>query len=619
MVRRATWQWMSGWALLGTLALGLGCGSSSTATPTSTTPSYTVSGTVTFTKVPMVVDASGVPTGLQTDPTKFVSSPARGIMVRAVRGKTETNASGHQEVFWSVVATTYTTSEGKYSLTVAGDYPTYIEMLSLEQGPSSQPVKLIATDIASSIPIVDRPIYALRKGFDGSAPAGNNVPGVLPTANTTVDFSVGLTTQWWVAPTWTTLATQATLESSGTGSRIVNILDAAYSFALIYGDPTLGMVMNLHYVAGSAWNFGSKGSFVEFDPTTYYPANSDGTSRQPFGAIRAADGLDDAWNDSALYHLFARNAQFRMGTQGALPTVPKADRSDLQDLFPEVALLEGFSDAQAAILNKSPYLVTNANGVPTVRDIRNRTNLGSDVYSAATAAALGWEVALKANSLPSPGTPTDWANLTGAASNRFFIPAAPKDVNNNPLDIFSLYGQVARLKETKAAGETVDLATIFTDTVLTPFVAPFGLTWPRPTTGVHATYLANWGADPNSLVVATTPPVFTLSMANAHLNGLNLYPNQSKGEIYRAIFTISKDLNYRVSVQTPGGIPSGAQVRVALGGQSLLFDASTPSHEIWLRNGGSTTPVNQILQVRLLSPSTLQPDLPITFRMERLN
>lgn len=621
LVLQSTWRYLVVSATLGMISLVLGCGGKTVAT-TTPTPVYTVSGTVKYTRVPLVKDpVSGVPTGLETDPAKFVELPARGILVRAIQGKDETDATGATVKVWRDVGSMYTDSTGAYKLNVEGTYDTFIEVVGILQYSSGNQVRIIPTDITSSQPIVDRPLLALRKGADGSSPAGNATPGVVVTANSTVDFNVGLNTIWWQTPqTLSLIKTDSVAESTGSGSRILGILDTAYTFAAAFGNPAPGNTMNLHYQAGSTWAFGNRPSFVEYD-TSKYPKSFDGGSYQFFGAIRAetASGKDDTWNEAALFSLFARNSVVRQGISRALPTQSRVDGTDLQDLAPDMAVLEGFVPAIAAVLMKSPYLAQDLATVPVVRDVRVRTGLGSDAYSAGNIAALSWEIALKSNSLPSPGTPTDWAKLDPLASGRYFTAILPKDDGSYPIDTVNIYAQIGRLKEAKAGTDSVDLAAIFTDAALTTLLTPFNITWPRPTTLPESKFLVDWGKDPNTS--ATALPVFTLSMANAHLNGelTPVYPNHSKAEILQARFTLSKDRKYRLTVQTPGGIPAGAEVEVIIAGNTSRFSSSVSSVDDFWLIGNATTPTFQSVRVRLLSPSVQQPDLPITLGLVALN
>jgi len=108
-------------------------------------------------------------------------------------------------------------------------------------------------------------------------------------------------------------------------------------------------------------------------------------------------------------------------------------------------------------------------------------------------------------------------------------------------------------------------------------------------------------------------------MAKAHKNRVNLYPNFSKGEVFNARFTLKADKIYLLRVQTPSGIPAGAEVEVIIGGVRYEFAAGTAPIRLPALTGSSTTPVNHQVQVRLLSPSIQQSDLPITLGLEAQN
>ena len=615
LVLHSSWRYLAALAALGMLSIAVGCGGK---TPVSTaTPSYTVSGSVKYKRIPLLKDADGKPIGLETDPAKFIEMPARGVFVRAIHGKNEIDSTGQTVVAWKNVASTLTDSSGNYTFTIKGESLAYIEVMSSMQFSTSNPVRVVAADIGSSAPILDRSVYTLRKGADGSSPAGNPVPGAIITANATVDFMVELDSPWWISPLSPSLAVNATLEPTGSGSRILSLLDSAYAFSSYYGNATPGYTLNLHYLAGTAWSFGSRPSFVEYD-RGLYPASFNGNAFEYLGAIRAAPGLDDTWNESALYSLFARNWLVSQGISKVLPTQGRADGTDLQDLAPEMAVLEGFVPAIAASLLKSPYLAPELSPVPTVRDIRDRTGLGSDAYSAANIAALAWEVILKANSVVAPGTPTEWAKMEPLASSRFFAAMLPLDASGNPADSVSIYNQITRLKEAKAGSDLVDLAAIFTDAKLTTLLAPFNISWPRPTTGPEASFLVDWGTDPNSL--STALPTFTFSMADAHLNALGVYPNCSKGEVFRGRFLLTRDRKYKLSVRNPELIPSGAKIEVILGGNTFQFTSIAASaNEITLL-GNSSKPVYHPVHARLVSPSVKLPDpVPVTLQLDAQN
>lgn len=643
---RSSWRFVTVLAALSALSLGIGCGGKKDPNPVASSTNVTVSGTVTYTRVPLVSNPDGTPLGLETDSAKFKSLPLRGVIVRAFQGKTETDASGSSVVVWRMVGSVATGSDGKYSISVPKGESTFLEVLSSAIPFSGTSLRLLADDIAGSNPVADRSYYGIRKGADGLSPAGDQTPGSTVSADVTLDFSIDVAKSWWIAPisntstikkttttigasTVTTWFPNATQESTGTGSRVAGILDSAYTFGSTLGDPTPKATVYLHYRAGSSE---LRSSFIEYDRRVY-PKSFDGSSLNYFGFIRGANANDDAWDEGILFQLFARNQLMGKGFLGSFPTDPLSDRSDLQDLRPDMALLEGFSQAMAAVLLKSPFLVDTSAGAPTYRDIRSTAGLGSDAYSAANVASIAWKFNLHASGTISSGvvtpiadTPAGWSGLSQVALNRFFNVALPKDsTTSHPTDIASIYGQVARLKETKVSGETVDLAAYFPEATLTSLLAPFNITWPRPTTTAtlpdplvpEAGFMANWGADPNS--AATAIPSFTLSMAKAHKNSANLYPNFSKGEVFNARFTLAGDKKYLLRIQTPSGIPAGAEIEVTIGGTKNAFVAGTAPVLLPALAGNATTPVNHQVQVRLLSPSILQPDLPITLGLEAQN
>lgn len=635
----SSWRFLAAVAALCLLLLSLGCGGKSDSNNTATTY-IKVSGTVTYTRKPLAVDVNGIPTGLETDSAKFVSLPLRGVAVRAFQGKQQTDASGNAVTVWKVVNSANTSAEGKYSLSVAPGEPTFIEVVSSMSPVSGASVRVMATTLSDPAPLAERPYYLLRKATNGSSPAGDQTPASTPTSDATVDFAIDLTQPWWVGAISNTI-TQATStgvppvavwtpsltpEAVGTGSRVAAILDRAYTFGSIIGDPTPGALLSLHYDPTSA---DARPSFIEYEQGAYLPTQSSNTY---FGHVRATTLNDDAFDESILFSLFSRNYLIGQKFTSLLPTSPLADRSDLQDLRPEMALIEGFSQAIPAILLKSPYLADTSAGAVTYRDIRLTGGLGADAYSAANIAAIAWALNLHACGTlngtvvtPVADTPTGWATLSQTALRRFFSIVPPVDATTSlPTDVGSIYSQVARLQEARGGSDTVDLVAYFPNATLTPLLSPFNITWPRPTSTAtlpdplvpDAGFMANWGADPNSLVTAL--PGFTLSMTSAHPNALNRYPNISKGEVFRARFTLSRDRIYLLGISTPSGIPAGAQFEVTIGGVKYPLSASTEPIRLPALSGNTTTPVYQGVQVRLLSPDVLQPDLPITLRLDTI-
>jgi hypothetical protein len=229
---------------------------------------------------------------------------------------------------------------------------------------------------------------------------------------------------------------------------------------------------------------------------------------------------------------------------------------------------------------------------------------------------MAWELILKANSLATPGTATTWATLNPAALARFFSagPAYPTTTPAYETEPLNIFKQLRRLQEVKAATEPVDLAAVFTDTALTPLLAPFGITWPRPTTGAYASFAAAWGADPNSSTTAL-PPI-TLSMAKA-VQVRGVYPNNTAGEVAYAGFTLSADRAYTLTVSASPALTGTAALELMLPSYQsapLTFTGSGGSQRIVLA-GNSTTPVFQAVRVRLLSPATVQPDTTVTISL----
>ncbi len=636
----SSWRSLAAVAALCILLLSLGCGGKSDSNNSKAVTSIKVSGTVTYTRKPLAVDVNGIPTGLKTDSAEFVSLPLRGVAVRAFQGKQQTDASGNTVTVWKLVGTVNTSSEGKYSLNVVPGEPAFIEIVSSMSPVNGASVRVLATTLSDPTPLVERPYYLLRKAADGSSPIGDQTPASTPTADTTVDFAIDLAQPWWIGMISNTI-TQATpagvppvaewvpslsLEPVGTGSRVAAILDTAYTFASIMGDPTPGNLLSLHYDPTS---LDARSSYIEYDLETYLPTQSSNTY---FGHIRAMASNDDAWDESIIISMLSRGHLIGKKSTSIAPTTPLPDRSDLQDLRPEMALVEGFSQAITAALLKSPYLADTFAGGVSYRDIRLTSGLGSDAYSAANIAAITWTLNLHACGTlngtvvtPVADTPTGWATLSQTALRRFFSIVPPVDATTSlPTDVGSIYSQVARLQEARGSSDTVDLAAYFPNATLTSLLTPFNITWPRPTSTAtlpdplvpEAGFLANWGADPNSLTTAI--PGFTLSMASAHRNGLNRYPNFSKGEVFRARFTLSVERIYQLSVSTPSGIPADAQVEVIIDGAKYLFDASTGSARLPALAGNATTPIYHSVQVRLLSPDVLQPDLPITLRLDTI-
>lgn len=621
-VRKRLEAWVAAIAL-GLLAVGCGGGGDQVAAGSD---SVVLRGTVTYTRIPLLRDAAGVPLGLETDSNKFVSKPARSVVLRVYQGQEETLADGTKTVTWQITAAGPTDRDGRYALTVKPNKPTFVELVSTLQYLDAQSkvhsVRLLANPdgIGSSLPLLERPLYGLRKKLDGSEPSAITVPGQVSaiTAETTVNFEVGVNTRWLWVPTQPTAEAPSTPEPGSTGSRVLAILDDGFEVASTIGSPTPGSTLNLHYCPGVSE---AKGTYVEYDRSVF-PASFDGASLNYLGSIRGGASNDDAWDQAVTFRLFARNRLYASRQEQypvmPFPVPPLADGSNLQGLAPDLAVLEGFAQGIAALLLKNPYLAdTHAGGV-TVTNVANPSpGLGSDPYSAANLAALFWNVALKANNVTAPGDPNTWKNLDPSVVRRFWMWSfTGSDGTNSFADIPNVWLQLARLKEPKTATETVDLASIFTDAVLTTLATNHGIAWPRPTTGPEARFLQSWPKNPD--LGANTIPAYTLSMAGARLDGSGAYPNHSKGEVVYGRFELDQDRIYELSVASSPALPAGAEVEVHLGTQVFRFGAGSGPVRIPL-SGSASSAVTYPVRMRLLSPTALQPDLAVTLRMAPQN
>ena len=595
--------------VVGFLASSLACKSSTNST--AATGTATISGKVTYVRIPLVSDANGVPTGLETNASNFKILPMRGALVRVYQAKDETNPDGTKTRVWTLpVSPTRTDSTGAYSISVSTGSDTFVEVTSLFRIFNSD-VRLIAdpNGINSSLPQSERVMYSVRKGSDGSSPAGNPIPGTPFTTNVTLNFDVGLNDKLWIAPSNGIQATAAVIESSGTGSRPFAIGDSFYGLGAIYMDGSSApSILDLHYRPGISE---AQGSFIEFDKSKF-PLSYDGGSGHYFGSLRGAASNDDAWDEGVIFPLLGRHFLY---VQGHTTLFPPA--SPLLDLTPDIAIIEGLAPIMAANALKSPFLADTSGGTIQIQDVRSLSGVPvakQTVYSAPNLRALGWELVLKGNSIVSPGTTANWATINPAAMVRFFQLITPTDLT----DISSIYQQLGRLKEAKSLAEPVDLAAIFTDSVLTTLTAPFQITWPRPTTPPLNTFISDWGSDPNSATLGTVP----FSMANA-VKVQGSYPNLSEGEVAFARFTLTKDTAYNLKVIASNGpLPAGSLVEIRLNvyGLSYTFDGSSTANSIRIvLPGDSTTPVVNPIRIRLLSPNTTVPDFTATVQMTVAN
>jgi hypothetical protein len=617
------------------LALALACHGKSGGDAASANTAN-ISGTVTYARVPLATDANGVPTGLAdaTVATNLKTLVARGVVVRVYQQIQQTLPDGTVVLKWQVAKNGVTDSNGTYSLNVAKDRPSMVEILSSFGGAADNSlVNVIAepNGINSATGVLDRLRYAMRKAADGTAPASTNVPTSVLAADAVVDFSIGVDDSWWlVNPSFTLInglapyVDQAVLETTqpgrtsgkGSGSRILGIGDTISTFVAAYATATAGSTLDLHYWPGRSE---PRGSYIEYDRTLFPQSFDTSTGKNHyFGSLRGGATNDDAWDEGVILPMLARNVLYAASTTRTF-SVPLnvlfPPAAALTDLTPEMARIEGLADAMAANLLKSPYLAdTQGTGLAApVRDIRDISALSAaqkSPYSAPSVRALGWDVILKANSLPRPGTPTDWATITSTTAARFFLAPTSTvtgvtDSTGRDIEPLNIFSQLSRLKEGKSGSETVDLSAIFTDSVMGTLTAPYGLSWPRPTTGSYATFVADWGMDPTGHL----PPV-ALSMDKAvQVNGV--YPNLSQDEVFYAGFSLNADKRCVLSATITPALSAGAQIDVDLPNMTRTFS--------FTGSGGTTStivipviataPYFHPVRIRLKSPTTLQPDV----------
>ena len=409
-----------------------------------------------------------------------------------------------------------------------------VEVLSTFSGGGSQIVNLIADPqgINSTVPTGDRVQYALRAAADGSVPANTNVPTSIFSGDSVANFTVGLNDAWWVYnPSITgsngvaAFVDQAVLETDvagrtpglGTGSRVLGILDTVASFFNIYGAATPGSTLDLHYWPG----LDSGGSYVVYN-RNLIPQSL--LSSVYFGTLRGGPANDDAWDPGVILppvgaqhplcrepgpHLFhpPESALSHQCSPGGPQPGHGPDRGSRPD--------HGCERAPVPLPRRHPGHGSGGplGGRPGHLRPR-RLSAGPLFRPGHPGLCLG--IILKANNLPSPGTVSDWANVNPLAAARFFVTpggATGTAANGTAIDLepLNIFTQINRLKEGKASTEPVDLAAVFTDAVLTNLGTPFGLPWPRPTTGAYTSFVGYWGTDPTG---ALLPPV-VLSMAKA--------------------------------------------------------------------------------------------------------
>lgn len=606
-------KWSAGAAATLTLfALGCGGGGSDS--------TVTVSGKVTYTRRSLAKDATtGIPTGLNASYDD--AQIARGVQVRAIKAEEEDMGDGTTKIAYLIAGTTYTDSDGKYSLSVPKDVNCFIEVLSIAGTASSRATRILsdastdisAIDSSANPSAEDCTLYSLREGLDGNT-SSDPLYATKSSGGATVNFNVTENTRWWITATPMALVGSDNtkspfpqLESTPTGSRVMGIVDSIYTFRDVYGDPTPGGSLDLFYRPSKTDD--PRGSFVDYSDASRY-----------YGSIRA-NGNDDAWDESIIFSLCARNALYSHTT--VTPYPPSAQQLPMDTaglarrtgLDPAHALIDGMPYGMAASLLQSPYLAdTNGSSLVAYRDIRDLAGLapdsGSGAYSAPAIAALSWDFLLKANKLSSD-TPTSWSSIDTESLRRFFTLKVPQDSDSLPTDTASIYKQLLRLQESQGSTDTVDLDAIFTDSVLQASVADFGLTWPRPT--LEDSYLLDWGTDPSGNVAS-----LIFNMDSAHFDPLSAaFPNLSRGEIAHARFLLSKDTLYTVTLTAPG-LPSGAAVEFKIwdsSGQYQTITLSGPATSLAkdvMLNGDSTSLQYIPVHIRLKTGSLATAIDPVT-------
>ncbi len=585
------------------------------------TETVAITGTVKYTRIPLVTNAQGLPTGLEADAAKFTQLPVRGARVRLYTTVDQTDAAGKTIQVLALAEEVNTTYEGKYTFSHRPKKggQAFVEVLSrffpgaIVDGASGS-LRIVGDPQGINSPLhqSDRVLYSLRKGVAGKTSTTDPVPTDTVTVDATVNFEVGLNQRWWLVPETGKLFRNAVLETGQAGSRPLGIADSFMEFVYRGGSASLETILDLHYVPGRSE---PRGTYVEFDSTVYPQALEPGYGSHAFGSIRGGADNDDAWDEGVLFPLFARCRMYPQFKTRFLPIQP-VDPSDpgtgaeLTGLTPDSAHFHACPDALAALILKSPYLAdVRANGV-VVRDIRDAKGAPKDIFSAPNLRAMLWDLILKANGITKPGVKEDWAKIDSSSLIRYFNTVLPKNGEGVVIDIVSAYSQLARLKEAKVAAETIDLAAIFTDAVLTDLVKDYGIVWPRPTTGALSSFLTILSQDWAPATGATHffQPM-SLSMALAQKDGLDKYPGHALGQRFYATALTSKDQVFYLNVAPAP--PAGSVLEVNLGpiSRTILPTESADPYDQSKRiviPGNATTPITNFVMFKLVSPDTKQ-------------
>jgi hypothetical protein len=655
----------------GVLVLGLACkGKSNSSDPVVETTAI-VSGTISFERKVVTRDVNGVPTGIEATPSQ-TNLPVRGGVLALYRqvDVTENNVT---KTYFVRESTSLTGLDGTYSVTVMKGERYMLELQSSIQIRATtglQTVNVLADDpvrgMYSQTPVINRYRYCIRRALDGTPAATgagqNHVAVSAVQGNTTLNMHIGVNDSWFLADTEPNqlgslpvnfivpsyspgsagYQQAGALESAPSGSKINAILDSFANFAYCQGTTytalpvTADRFLDLHYTQGTSQ---PKGTFVEYDRASYPKVanpTQDNVAFDPFmnslhylGCIRGT-GTDDAWDDGLLMSLAARGYYYATmsprwpftsaslyGQQGPLPVA-----APLTHLQSEMALMEGLSQAFAAVIQKNPYLGLAGTNIS---DVSSLTDADKTIYSAPLIRALGWKLALRAQSINTyPGTPADWPNLNIQNMLSFFLVSIPGDYTDSP----NLYLQLSALSAATSSVGGLNPSTVFTEANLQGILssAPFNIPvnnipYPRPTGGALGPLVADWGTHPSGIL-----PSVQLSMSKAVVVG-STYPNLTPEELQYARFIQFGNKRYTFSVTTTPASLSGGQIEVTfispstptgLGAQTFLLSGTSAPTTITL-NGPVSADGFQLVRLRMISPSTPQPDTTVTVTLTPQN
>jgi hypothetical protein len=637
--------------------LGLGCGHGASE-PSGTAK---VSGTVTYTRLPVTRDGNGSPTGLGAT---GVVVPARGMVLRVFQLWQDVGYDGSLVPTWRLIGTALTDAQGNYALDGMAEkyHATLVELDSQYQqnGQNQSIVQLVAdpAGIRSTTPEPDRPIYVQRQ--DG---AGNLFNGTDPLANTgnisvlqgdiQVNFALGNSQDdvdtWAVTvPRWYVSGSQP-VHQTGTqplGSRVPAILDTAWSFNYYYGDPTPSQTppgfLDLHYYPGVTES--PRRSYVVYDPTLFSALEYDGSGRLHYfgtlsggGTVNGQTMPDDAWDPGAILPLLARDYLAAQGKTSLYPYGQDTNPTLAPDLAPDLAVVEGMGDAMAAIVLQTPYLTDLSSATPLApRDIRVVAQPG--IYSPGNLAAVAWKLNLLVHGIPDAGSPAQWANFNTSYLALFFnlvYPTETIQIGNNDTatirtDVASFYAQLSRLYENHTEAP-FNLSTLFNDNLLIPLLHTYGIEWPG--LNYWTPIAADWGLDPAG-PMAAVPLTLDATLARqvpnpnvANPSPAELYLNDTHGEVAYAKLALTNDRTYAVSLATPATLPAGVQVELVVDGNAqepLLFSAANSAAQNLTLTGNpnvSGNPAWHFIRIRLLSqdPSLSASPIQVAVNLTRVS